>query len=120
MSDYRVLVTVSRDWDDLKTIESALYSLRRDVRGEDILIVHGASQMDWAIAGMAYAMRMYHEPHPADWTTHKRAAGPIRNQEMVDAGADICLAFIKNNSRGASDCARRAEAAGIAVRRVIA
>jgi hypothetical protein len=32
---------------------------------------------------------------------------------MVRKGADVCLAFIRNNSAGASDCARKAEAAGI-------
>jgi hypothetical protein len=32
---------------------------------------------------------------------------------MVDLGADICLAFIKDQSAGASHCAARAIAAGI-------
>lgn len=80
------------------------------------------------------------EEHPADWTApcrdtcgkrdHRRpgrggveycpAAGDYRNQEMVDAGADVCLAFFKHGARnaGTADCARRAKAAGITVVRI--
>ncbi|YCK35152.1 SLOG family protein [Actinomadura sp. ATCC 39365] len=75
------------------------------------------------------------ERYPADWARcspacppgpHRRngragftycpLAGHHRNQQMVDLGADILLAFIRNNSRGATDCTRRARAAGIQVR----
>ncbi|HEX5494188.1 MAG TPA: hypothetical protein VFX70_06390, partial [Mycobacteriales bacterium] len=40
-------------------------------------------------------------------------AGPIRNARMVLDGADLCLAFIHNHSRGASGCADYAEQHGI-------
>ena len=51
----------------------------------------------------------------ADWDTHGKAAGPIRNQKMVDEEPDLCLAF--HGGRGTEDCVRRAQKAGIEVER---
>lgn len=59
------------------------------------------------------------EAHPADWGRYGKGAGPIRNREMVDAGADLVLAFPlpgpKSRSRGTWDCVGAAEAHGIPV-----
>lgn len=57
------------------------------------------------------------EVHHAKWSEFGRRAGPIRNQHMVDLGADLCLAFIKDGSRGASMTAAMAEKAMIPTRR---
>lgn len=122
----RIGVTISRDWDDYEAIEDALYEAchaSTSVTGHTIsfhkvTVVHGAWQMDWFVAGVAHTLGMDTEPHPPKWKQFGKAAGPIRNQEMVDSGADVWLAFIKNGSSGASDCAARAEAAGIPVRKI--
>lgn len=53
------------------------------------------------------------ERHPADWNLHGRAAGMIRNSEMVAAGADLCIAFPARGSRGTWDCLKKAAEAGI-------
>jgi hypothetical protein len=71
------------------------------------------------------------EAHPARWDEldtpgavirydkrkrpYNANAGPIRNQKMVDARADMCLAFHRaiSSSKGTKDCARRAIEAGV-------
>ena len=52
--------------------------------------------------------------YPADWQKHGRAAGPIRNQQMLDEGKpDLVVAF--DGGRGTADMIARAEKAGVRV-----
>lgn len=119
----RVLVTGSRDWPDALTVHRALSELLRE--HGSLTVVHGACPTgadSLAAQWVAQAVRqspgsVVEEPHPADWEQHGRKAGPFRNQHMVDLGADLVLAFQVGDSRGTADCIRRAEKAGIPVRR---
>lgn len=49
---------------------------------------------------------------PADWEKHGKAAGPIRNAEMLK-GADMLLAF--NGGRGTKNCVQTAQKMGVPV-----
>ncbi|MDT0442347.1 SLOG family protein [Streptomyces johnsoniae] len=114
----RVLVTGSRDWPRPQTVYMALWGLHRDTGGA-LLVVHGAcpTGADSAASEWCRATRCgTEEKRPADWEKWGKSAGPIRNQRMVNDGADVCLAFIKDNSRGATGCAGMAFAAGIDTR----
>lgn len=51
---------------------------------------------------------------PADWKTHGKKAGPLRNQEMIDAGATAALIVCLDDSKGSQDMARRCEDSGVA------
>jgi hypothetical protein len=117
------LVTGSRDWiaEDLvhAALATALY------QNVPAVIVHGACPTG-ADAQASWWTRRHHviglteERHPAQWRSGgrlDRGAGFRRNAEMVALGADVCLAFIRNGSRGASHTARLAEEAEIPVRR---
>lgn len=53
------------------------------------------------------------ETFPANWSELGKAAGPIRNRAMVNTAPDLCLAFIRNGSKGASGCADMAQKARI-------
>lgn len=128
----RLLVTGSRDWSEDHTIWGVLSGQVRE--SGPFVMVHGASATgtdalahEWLYLEDPYCdlpccdpviqrqMRQLEEPHPADAEKYGHAAAPTRNQQMVDAGADVCLAFLLPNSRGSIDCMVRARIAGIPV-----
>ena len=114
----RVLVTGSRDWDDYEIIRSELDK----ILGWNgyFTLVHGDcptgadhfADMWGREVGLDLADLI--ERHPAEWKgPRKRGAGYARNAEMVNLGADLCLAFILNESNGSTHCAELAKKAGI-------
>ena len=71
----------------------------------------GVDQM-WKRAGQELHWKA--DPMPAAWDEHGKAAGPIRNQAMVDKGADLCIGIVTTiESVGTRDCLQRAHLAGI-------
>lgn len=114
----RLLVTGSRHgWDEhvLHVVLDVAYTLLNDEAGDEVVLVHGAAPgVDTQAAAYWAAQGRPVEAHEALWRERGPAAGPIRNSEMVAAGADLCVAF--GSGRGTSDCASKAEAAGIEVR----
>ena len=124
MSEYRLLITGSRDWDDERSIRNALLDLRDalDWTGRDglsVVLVSGAcpTGADMLCEKIAAEIGWTIERHPAKWKEYGKSAGPRRNAEMVNLGANLCFAFIKNESRGATHAATIATAAGIPVRK---
>lgn len=112
----RILITGSRDWEDVAAIRDAIRAAVGDHPRDDVVVVHGAARGADTIAGkVAQHSGLVEERHPADWSKNGRAAGPIRNAEMVSLGADVCLAFPRGASRGTRGCMALAEKAGIPV-----
>lgn len=115
----RILITGSRNWSFVDGIGFAIIDHEPGWNAGERLpcvIVHGAARgADTIAANWAEKWQLNAEAHPADWKKHGKAAGPIRNQEMVDLGADVCLAFPTEGSIGTWDCVRRAKKAGIPV-----
>lgn len=129
----RLLITGSRTWSDrawiAQELEGAIswaYSWKGDV-GPHVLVsgacpkgADAIAEKLWLSFNRGSDMEFVVERHPADWDTHGKAAGFIRNSEMVQLGADYCLAFIKAGSKGATMTADLAEKAGIGTTRVVA
>jgi hypothetical protein len=116
----RLLATISRDWDRWDIPYLAFLGVQYEWAGKQVVLVHGdASRGDRDLAVMARDVFGWEtEAHPARWRengVYNPQAGLLRNREMAELGADRCLAFIKNGSRGATHCASVAEEAGITV-----
>jgi hypothetical protein len=106
----RLLTTGSRDWEGTHAtirIQILLDTFLAfcEQLGEKLTVVHGdcPTGADRIVDGWA-RRRDYAgvtvETFPADWTRLGKAAGPRRNQQMVDAGADMCIGFLRANSTG--------------------
>lgn len=113
----KILITGDRAWDDIPRVVEELKGYRPGT-----ILVHGACRgADVICAAVAEALGFEVRAYPADWARYPRAAGPIRNQQMLDEEhkpeepIDLCLAFHNNiqESRGTADMIKRVDKAGI-------
>jgi hypothetical protein len=80
----------------------------------DVIIYGGAYGADRLAREWAEEHCLGSECYPADWTKYGRAAGPIRNKQMlVEGKPDLVVAF--PGGPGTADMVRQARAAGIRV-----
>ena len=112
-----ILVTGDRNWipynaTHFGTIQKILYGFRK----HHPIIVHGAARgvdsiADYHARQLGYEVR----PHPAEWDKYHKAAGPIRNTEMLQEKPDLVLAFHNDlvNSKGTKNMVNQAVKAGI-------
>jgi hypothetical protein len=113
----RLLITGDRNWKDEGIIHAVL-TLMADTY-PDLTIIHGGANGADSIAGdIAESLEIKTLEFRADWSKHGRAAGPIRNQQMLDEGKpDAVMAFHKDlrSSRGTLDMVRRARSHNLPV-----
>jgi len=111
----RVGVTGSRHASEFhrKRIRQAI----EDALPIDVLVHGGAAGADKIAGEIAAELGIRVEVHEAYWDRDGRAAGPLRNQRMVNAGAMAWLAFpmVAEENRGTWDCVRRAVNADVHV-----
>lgn len=109
----RVLVCGGRDYSNREELFSVLDTAHlADPIGE---VIHGAAAGADSLAGeWASARGIPARPFPADWNNHGRAAGPIRNLQMLTDGMpDLVIAF--PGGRGTANMIKQAKAHGVPV-----
>jgi len=113
----RLLVTGDRNWKDDRIIQNVLEMLK--IIDPSMVVIHGGANGADSIAGdIAESLGIKTLEFAADWNKYGRAAGPIRNQRMLDEGKPTAvMAFHKDlrASRGTLDMVKRARSANLPV-----
>ena len=109
----RVLICGSRNWNDPTPMNAVLAGLDVLAEGsnEPLVVIHGdAPGADRLAGSLAKRWGATVIAEPADWNKHGKAAGPIRNQKMLDEHKpDVVYAFRSSGkSNGTDDMCKRA------------
>jgi hypothetical protein len=113
----KILVCGGRDFSNKKALYEALDSFEKG-SVEEIIIIHGAAPgadalaQQWADERKCPCLKF-----PANWDKDGKAAGPMRNQRMLDVGRpDMVVAF--PGGRGTTDMIKRTLKMNISVTEV--
>jgi hypothetical protein len=111
-----VLVCGGRDYDDRERLFSIL-DIAHAANPIKLLVHGGASGADDLAGQWARHVGVHWKAYPAYWKEEGKAAGPKRNQRMLDeAQPHLVIAF--PGGHGTADMVRRAEKIGIPVVRI--
>lgn len=102
----RFAVTGGRDYSDTRVVARAINKMPADA-----VMVNSMALGADLLARTFWSGTM--EAHSADWDRHGKAAGPMRNREMLDSGLDLLIAF--PGGRGTAHMTDICVAAGVPV-----
>lgn len=114
MSTVRLAIVGSRSFNDMKFMASAISEILPNVitPGDDLIIVSGGARgADELAVQLAKTIGVSWHVFHADWDTHGKAAGVIRNVDIVN-GSDHVVAFWDGTSKGTKNTIELAEKAG--------
>jgi len=109
---FSVMVTGSRNWNKVKIIEDEL-SLVNSLHKEILLIEGSSKGADLIAKNYAIRNNWKVKSYPAEWNKYGKAAGPIRNKQMLDCKPDLILAFPTKESVGTKGVIRMAREKGL-------
>lgn len=112
-----ILICGDRNWNDVETIRSYIKKLVVEYGAENLLFINGgcrgADQISTYICS-GWGLGVIEEK--ADWFKYGKAAGPIRNQLMLERfKPNLVVAFHNDfeHSRGTKDMVNRAKTKGV-------
>ena len=111
----RICVCGGRDYNDREKVWSVLDTAKAIM--PNFTLVHGDAK---GADSLADAWARYNgietDPFPADWELNGKAAGPIRNRQMIASGIACLIAF--PGGRGTADMVAACIKAGIPVKEI--
>ena len=107
----KILVCGSREYPRLEDVWDRIAGMD----WHDVLILGGARGVDQEAEAAAVFYCLEYHVFPADWTSHGRKAGYMRNLQMLDQAPDLVVAFWDGVSRGTKHTITEAERRGIPV-----
>jgi hypothetical protein len=113
----RVLVCGGRDYGNTAEERKALYAVLNSL--DVTLLIEGGARGADAL-GKAWADYRGIKSHqfPANWELYGKAAGAVRNKQMLDVGKPDLVVACKGG-RGTANMVSQASSAGVPVRHVI-
>jgi hypothetical protein len=105
----KVIVTGGRDFNDREAVFTIL-----DILNPDMVIHGGANGADYLAGEWAKIRRKICTIYYADWDKNGRAAGPIRNSDMLKANRDAKVVAFKGGT-GTAHCKTTAMKLGMEV-----
>jgi hypothetical protein len=109
----KILICGDRNWCNEELVREQLAKLPP----ETIIIEGEAKGADTLARRIAEELGLEVRKYPAKWQTYGKAAGPIRNREMLKENPELVMAFHDDiqNSKGTKDMVTIAQKAGITV-----
>lgn len=113
----RILVCGDRHFTDTYKFYAVMEGLDLDSKQPITIIEGGARGADTLARDYADECGWALEEYPANWDKYGKAAGPIRNKQMLDEGKpDLVIAFLAKDSKGTANMIKQAKEAGVEVK----
>lgn len=110
----RVLVCGGREYNDATAVYSVLDTLSPQI---ETIVCGGAAGADTLALQWVEQREMRCEVYLADWRKYGKAAGAIRNKQMLEQGKpDLVIAF--PGGKGTANMIRQAKKAGVRVQEI--
>jgi len=113
MNEFKVIFTGCRNWTDEAMVHEVLFRIYSKHDNLKVIVGDCKTGVDRIVLEWCKSRCINHKVFCAEWIRHGKRAGPLRNSDMVNYGADMCVGFVSETSRGTLDCLSQAIQSGI-------